>query len=156
MVEFDVSYPTAGVKDLNYRGVGSVIDSERGLIIVDRDTVPVGIGDIEITFADTIRVPGNLTYLHPTHNFAVIRYEPSLLGDLKVTPVRFSTDSLEEGDKAFVVGLDGDGGFVGKSSSVDEVVAVKMLPSGTRFRDANLDVLPNRHRRERAWRIGGE
>ena len=34
MVDFDIPYPTAGVKDLNYVGVGTVIDAEKGLVLV--------------------------------------------------------------------------------------------------------------------------
>jgi S1-C subfamily serine protease len=142
MVEFDVPYPTAGVQDLNYRGVGAIVDQERGLVLVDRDTVPVGLGDIEITFADAVRVPGALAYLHPVHNFALLRYDPKAIGDLPVAQVVLADRDLEEGDSAVLVGLDGDGGFVQEKLEVERVVAVKMLPSGTpRFRDSNLDVV---------------
>lgn len=141
-VEFDVPYPTAGVQDLNYRGVGTIIDTKRGLVIVDRDTVPVGLGDIEITFADAVRVPGSLAYLHPTHNFAVLRYDPEAIGDLPVAEVTFADADLAEGDKATLVGLNGDGGYVSEKVQVDRVSAVKMIPSRTpRFRDANMDIV---------------
>jgi S1-C subfamily serine protease len=142
MVEFDVPYPTAGVQDLNYRGVGTIVDPEKGLVLVDRDTVPVGMGDIEITFADAVRVPGSLAYLHPTHNLAVVSYDPSLLGDLPVSAIRLSDQVAQEGDKFQVVGLNRDGGFVEEKVVVEKVGAIKMLPaSAPRFRDSNLDVL---------------
>src|SRR5690606_15415910 len=72
MVEFDVPHPTAGVKSFNYVGTGVVIDAERGRVLVDRDTVPVTLGDIDIVFAGAVRVPGRVLWLHPAHNAAVL------------------------------------------------------------------------------------
>jgi pro-apoptotic serine protease NMA111 len=142
IVEFDVPYPTAGVQDLNYRGVGTIVDAEQGLVVVDRDTVPVGLGDIEITFADAVRVPGELAYLHPTHNLAILRYDPKAVGDLPVAEMTLASTDLEEGDKSTLVGLNGDSGFVSEKVKVERVSAVKMLPARTpRFRDANMDIL---------------
>ncbi|HHO54697.1 MAG TPA: hypothetical protein ENK18_28455, partial [Deltaproteobacteria bacterium] len=139
MVDFDIPHPTAGVKDLNYVGAGTVIDAERGLVLVDRDTVPVGLGDLMLTFAGTVRVPGRLIYLHPTHNLAVLAYDPAALGDLEVTDVGLAPEGPEEGDRVWLVGLDGDHLVVSKKTRVELVEHLHMGASNTpRFRDANI------------------
>jgi pro-apoptotic serine protease NMA111 len=141
-VDFDVPYPTAGVKDLNYVGVGTVIDAERGLVLVDRDTVPVALGDMMLTFGGAVRVPGELVYLHPVHGFAVVRYDPFALGGVPVRAVTWSDAPLREGDEVYQVGLNTDREIVIERT---EVVSVDLLPmgiSGTpRFRETNANAI---------------
>ena len=55
---FDMPYPLSGVNERNYRGTGLIVDAERGLVITDRNTVPVSIGDVRLTFSDTLEIPG--------------------------------------------------------------------------------------------------
>ena len=57
-VTFDMPYAVSGVTERNYHGAGLIIDAERGLIITDRNTVPVSVGDVRLTFAGTIEIPG--------------------------------------------------------------------------------------------------
>ncbi len=139
LVEFDIPHPTAGVKDLNFVGVGTVIDAERGLVLVDRDTVPVALGDMQITFAGSVRLPGRIVFLHPTHNAAIIKYEPALLGDLPVRAAELRPTPFEEGDRVWQVGLDGDHGLVTQKTRIDDIDHLHMRASTTpRFRDANM------------------
>lgn len=139
MVDFDIPHPTAGVKELNYVGVGTVIDAARGLVLVDRDTVPVALGDMELTFAGTVRLPGRLVYLHPQHDIAVIQYDPTLLGDLEVRPVSFDPSPLAEGDRVWQVGLDGEHALVSQKTRVREIDPLILGQSQTpRFRDTNV------------------
>lgn len=140
LVDFDIPHPTSGVKDLNYVGVGTVVDAERGLVLVDRDTVPVALGDMMITVAGAVRVPGHLVYLHPHHNFAVIGYDPKLLGDVPVQSVEFGEGRLEEGDPAWLVGVDGDLRLVSVGARVQSRRALRLGFGQTpRFRDSNVD-----------------
>ncbi len=44
-------YSVSGVTERNYHGTGLVIDAERGLVVTDRNTVPVAMGDVRLTFA---------------------------------------------------------------------------------------------------------
>ena len=46
MVTFDMPYSVSGVTERNYHGTGLVVDAQRGLVVVDRNTVPVSIGDV--------------------------------------------------------------------------------------------------------------
>lgn len=142
MVDFDIPYPTSGVKDLNYVGVGTVIDAEKGLVLVDRDTVPVALGDMTLTFAGTVRVPGTLVYLHPTHNVAIIRYDPELLGDLGVEAVTFDERPVEKGDKVWQIGLDAAHDLVSVQTEVEAVEPLTVGQAQTpRFRDTNIEAI---------------
>ncbi|KAJ3104917.1 hypothetical protein HDU97_008775 [Phlyctochytrium planicorne] len=46
-------------------GAGIVLDSQKGLIVVGRNIVPFNMGDVSITFADSIIVPGKLHRVSP-------------------------------------------------------------------------------------------
>ena len=49
------------------------------LVIVDRNTVPVGLGDVRVEFASTVEVQASVRFLHPTHNFALVQYRTEQL-----------------------------------------------------------------------------
>ncbi|RPH47810.1 MAG: PDZ domain-containing protein, partial [Lysobacterales bacterium] len=85
LVNFDMPYSVSGITERNYYGTGVIVDAERGLVAVDRNTVPSPIGDVRLTFAGTIEIPGRVEYLHPLHNLAMISYDPTLIG---ATPAR--------------------------------------------------------------------
>ena len=51
-----------------------------GLVLVDRSTLPVGGGNITLSFgAYPDELPGRVRFLHPLHNFAIISYDPTRL-----------------------------------------------------------------------------
>ncbi len=142
IVEFDVPYATAGVKDFNYVGVGTVVDKEQGLLFVDRDTVPVSLGDIWVTFGGTVRVPGTLHFLHPVHNWAVVRVDPASIAKLDIAEAELRIEPLEEGDKVWQVGLNRAQELVTAKAEVDWVEALSLGASATpRYRDVNIEGL---------------
>jgi len=142
MVDVDIPHPTAGVKDFNFRGAGVVIDAERGWVLVDRDTVPVSLADIALTFAGAVRVPGRLVWLHPMHNVAIIAYDPDLVSDVTIVAAELVDRPLTDGEAVWQVGLDGDQRVVVNRTTVDEVDALYQAASGSaRFRDLNLDTV---------------
>lgn len=53
-----------------------------GLVLVDRNTVTVGTGDFMLSFgAFPAEVPARVRFLHPTHNFALVSYDPRQLAE---------------------------------------------------------------------------
>jgi S1-C subfamily serine protease len=140
-VDFDIPYPTAGVKDLNYVGVGTVVDAERGYVLVDRDTVPVRLGDMNLTFAGAVRVPGEVVMLHPVHNFAIVKYDPKAIGDVPVKAIELADGEPEEGDRIWLVGLDRSQALINLQTRIEEIGPLELGASQTpRFRDSNVEV----------------
>jgi S1-C subfamily serine protease len=68
LVNFDMPYTVSGVADRYYYGTGLIADAERGWVVVDRNTVPVAMGDVRLTFAGSLEIPGRVEYIHPLHN----------------------------------------------------------------------------------------
>ena len=142
MVTFDLPYTISGVAERHYYGTGLIVDTDRGLIVVDRNTVPIAMGDVTITFAGSLQVNGHVEYVHPLHNLAVVAYDPALIGDTPVRAARFSDDDLEPGDEVWVIGLKGDHQVVHQASTVASVDPMLLPLSRTmRFRDTNLEAI---------------
>ncbi|HTP38658.1 MAG TPA: trypsin-like peptidase domain-containing protein [Steroidobacteraceae bacterium] len=140
-ITFDMPYSVSGVNERNYHGTGLIIDAARGLIITDRNTVPVSLGDVRLTFAGALEIPGQVVYVHPLHNLAVVRYDPKLIGTTPVRAARLSTAPLKPGESVNVVGLDGDGEIKVRSTQISGVDPLLLGQSRTvRFRESNLAV----------------
>ncbi len=142
MVTFDMPYSVSGVTEKNYHGTGIIVDAQRGLVVVDRNTVPLALGDVRVTFNGTVEVPGKVEFIHPLHNLAVVSYDPKSVGD---TPVRAATlidKPLGAGDDVWVVGERSDSKIMSQRTQVASVDAVAFPLSRTlRFRDSNLEVV---------------
>ena len=139
---FDMPYAVSGVTERNYHGAGLIIDAERGLIITDRNTVPVSLGDVRLTFAGTIEIPGEIVYVHPLHNLAVIHYDPKLIGSHTGAggQARHRHRS-SAGETVNVVGLDGNGQLKSRITSIADVDPLQLpLSRSVQFRDSNLEV----------------
>lgn len=140
-VGFDLPYSVAGVTERNYYGTGLLVDATRGLVVVDRNTVPVPIGDVRLTFAGTLEVPGRVEYLHPLHNLALVRFDPALIGATPVRAARLVARPLRAGEDVWVVGLGRDGEIKVRATQVGDVAPLSLPLSRTmQFRDANLEV----------------
>lgn len=142
VVNFDMPYTVSGVSERHYYGTGVIVDAERGYVVVDRNTVPEAMGDVQITFGGSLEVPGRVEYIHPTHNLALVSYDPRLIGDTPVRAATLSSKLPEPGEPLEVVGLRGDFKLVYRTSEVASIESVQFPLSRTiRFRDTNLETL---------------
>src|SRR5262249_54448315 len=116
-VTFDMPYSISGVTEPNYHGAGLITDAQPGLLITDRNTVPVSMGDVRLTFAGTLEIPGEIVYVHPLHNLAVIHYDPKLIGNTPVRAAKLASGELKPGETVNVVGMDGNGLIKSRSST---------------------------------------
>jgi pro-apoptotic serine protease NMA111 len=142
MVNFDMPYSVSGVTEKNYHGTGVIVDAERGLVAIDRNTVPIAMGDVRITFAGTVEVPGKVVFIHPLHNLAVISYDPKSIGTTPVRAATLLTKPLGAGDDVWVVGQRADSKILSQKTQISSVDAVSFPLSRTlRFRDSNLEAV---------------
>jgi S1-C subfamily serine protease len=140
VVTFDLPYTLSGVADRHYYGTGLIVDKERGLVVVDRNTVPIAIGDVTVTFAGSLEVKAKVEQLHPLHNLAIISYDPATINDTAVKAATFNPAVLEPGDDVWVVGIKGDHQLVHQRSTVSSVGPLSLPLSRTlRFRDSNIE-----------------
>ena len=140
VVTFDLPYTVSGVADRHYYGTGLVVDKDRGLVVVDRNTVPVGIGDVTVTFAGSLEVKAKIEQLHPLHNLAIVSYDPDAIGDTPVRNAIFNKVAHEPGDDVLVVGIKADHQLVHQDSTIASVDPLVLPLSRTlRFRDSNIE-----------------
>jgi pro-apoptotic serine protease NMA111 len=141
-VNFDMPYPIDGISDTHYIGTGVIVDAQRGLVVVDRDTVPVPMGDVRLTFAGSLEIPAKVIYVDPLHDLAVIQYDTHLIGKTPVRAIRFSHRAARIGDTSWVVGLQPNQVLASQQTQVASLDPVMFPPSRSfRFRDTNLEVL---------------
>jgi S1-C subfamily serine protease len=139
MVTFDMPYSVSGITERNYHGTGLIVDAQRGLVVVDRNTVPVALGDVTVTFAGTVQVPGRVVYVHPLHDFAVVAYDPKLIGNTPVKSARLLPRELAAGERVWVVGLSPDNQLRSRSTEIASIDPLELPLSRTmRFRDSNI------------------
>jgi S1-C subfamily serine protease len=142
MVTFDMPYSVSGITERNYHGTGLIVDAQRGLVVVDRNTVPVAVGDVTITLAGTVQVPGRVVYIHPQHNLAVVAYDPKLIGSTPVKSAKLAPRDLTAGESVWVVGLGADSEMHSRNTEVASLDPLELPLSRTmRFRDSNLEAV---------------
>jgi S1-C subfamily serine protease len=141
-VSFDVPYGIDGVHGSAFTGAGIVVDAKHGLVVVDRDTVPITLGDVELTFGGSVTVEGRVVALHPEHNLALVGYDPAQIGDTPVETAELSEEPLAPGDPVWLVTLTQRNQLLARQSSVERVDAPPLpLPRVPRFRETNLDLI---------------
>lgn len=77
-----------------------MVDAEKGLVVISRAIVPTDLIDITITIAESIVVEGKVLFMHPLQNYAVVKYDPSLVL-APVQSARLSTKFLRQGTSIY-------------------------------------------------------
>jgi S1-C subfamily serine protease len=141
LVNFEMPFSVAGVTERVYHGTGLVVDAKRGLVAVDRNTVPVSVGDVRITVGGSIEIPAAVAYVHPLHNLALLAFDPALLNGTPIRAAEFDVRDLAPGEAVTVVGLGRDSRVRSIATTVASTDAVSLPLSRTlQFREANLEV----------------
>lgn len=141
-VDFSVPYHADNVYASHFSGAGMIVDTRRGLVAVDRNTVPVSIGDAEITLFGSTTVPAKVVFLHPRHNVALLQYDVNLVDTQGIKPLLFAgSDEIAE-EPLTLVGF-GQAGTL-RTYSIDTLNQQTLglrVPSLPRFQQTPTDVL---------------
>ncbi|MGH7486429.1 MAG: hypothetical protein ACREMY_12650, partial [bacterium] len=141
-INFDMPYPVDGVGETHYVGTGVIVDAKRGLVLTDRDTVPVAMGDVRLTFAGSLEIPAEVRYVNPLHDLVMLQYDPKLIGSTPVKAVTFSTRGTQAGDTTWLTGFQPDDTLTSQETRITSIDPVSFPLSRTfSFRDTNLEVL---------------
>jgi S1-C subfamily serine protease len=141
-VGFDMPYSVSGITERNYRGTGLVVDAARGLVVVDRNTVPVSMGDVRLVFAGTLEIPGKVEFVHPLHNLAIVSYDPKLIGNTPVRSAKLLDRKITLGEALWVVGMGPDSELNTRSTQVASLTPIQLPLSRTmQFRESNLETI---------------
>jgi pro-apoptotic serine protease NMA111 len=136
---FDMPFSVEGITERNYHGTGLIVDAARGLVVTDRNTVPISLGDVRLTFGGTLEIPGKVEYIHPLHNLALVSYDPALIGKTPVRSAKFNSKLPRIGDSLTAIGMDGDGVLKSRTTQVTEVEPLVLpISRSMQFRDSNL------------------
>ena len=141
-VRFDMPYVVSAVNGQHYYGAGLIVDTERGWVVVDRNTVPETIGDAVLTFNGTLEVTAEVAAIHPVHNLAVLQYDPALLGDTPLEEAAFAPRPPRTGEDIYLAGFRPDLEPVIRSYEAGGMKPINLAPSNFgAFREANLEIL---------------
>ncbi|KAK4273653.1 hypothetical protein QN277_017000 [Acacia crassicarpa] len=139
-----------GVHSQHFFGTGVIIyhSQDMGLVVVDKNTVAVSSSDIMLSFAAfPVEIPGEVVFLHPVHNFALISYDPSALGPIGVSVVcaaKLLTEPvLRRGDSVYLVGLSRNLQATSRKSVVTNPCAALNIggADSPRYRATNMEVI---------------
>lgn len=154
LVMFEVYVPPScmldGVHSQHFFGTGVVIyhSVNMGLVAVDKNTVAISASDVMLSFAAfPIEIPGEVVFLHPVHNYALISYDPSALGSVGASAVRAAEllpePALRRGDSVYLVGLSRSLQATSRKSIVTNPCAALNIGSADcpRYRATNMEVI---------------
>uniref|UniRef100_A0A7S2GAT6 PDZ domain-containing protein n=1 Tax=Octactis speculum TaxID=3111310 RepID=A0A7S2GAT6_9STRA len=149
-VYFSMPYMIDGTAGSEFKGTGVVVDTEKGLVVVDRNTVPGSLGDVQLAFGASLRVPARVCFIHPLHNLAFLSYDPKSIGSTPVTAAQLCQETdiapKHKAEKVTLVGLSGSLRSGAQLTSTVATVSennshAASLTYPPRFTDCNLDTL---------------
>ena len=146
-VDFTRPFSINGIRSSRYRGTGLIVDAELGLVCVDRNTIPSGLGDVAITLANTETVTGKVVFVHPWHNFAFVQYDAAAV-HVTAASAKLSQAPAAPGDDVIMVGLSSrleqgsSAEVVSRETCVRGIEWQKLgLPHPPRYQQQNMELL---------------
>ncbi|KAF8390023.1 hypothetical protein HHK36_024544 [Tetracentron sinense] len=139
-----------GVHSRHFFGTGVIIyhSQNMGLVAVDKNTVAISVSDVMLSFAAfPMEIPGEVVFLHPVHNYALVAYDPSALGAAGASVVRAAEllpePALRRGDSVYLVGLSRSLQATSRKSIVTNPCAALNIGSADcpRYRAINMEVI---------------
>ncbi|AGO10587.1 AaceriABR134Cp [[Ashbya] aceris (nom. inval.)] len=123
------------------KAAGLVLDAKQGYVIVSRRIVPHDCMDVFVTIAESVLVPASVVFLHPTQNYAIVKYDPAQVQASVETP-RLSTERLKRGDKIQFIGYTHNFRSVSSETTVTDISSLS-IPSNMvpRYRATNLEAI---------------
>ncbi|SCV02824.1 LAME_0H05512g1_1 [Lachancea meyersii CBS 8951] len=123
------------------KAAGLVIDAQQGYVIVSRRVIPHDCLDVFVTIADSVILPAEVIFLHPTQNYAVVKYDPSLVKAPVETP-RMSFERMKRGEKSHFIGYTHNNRLVSSDTKVTDISSLS-IPSNIipRYRATNLEAV---------------
>ncbi len=141
-VKNNIPYHVDGLQEVHYVGSGLIVDAENGLVVVDRNTVPAAMSDIRLVFAGVAEIPARVLFIHPIHNFAILQYQPELLGDVALKSASLKKTELAAGDDVWLVGTRGDQNLLVEKQTIASIDPLAFsVPQVPVFRESNIDVI---------------
>ncbi|KFK37775.1 hypothetical protein AALP_AA3G027900 [Arabis alpina] len=154
LVMFEVHVPPScsldGVHSQHFFGTGIIIyhSSSMGLAVVDKNTVAISASDVMLSFAAfPVEIPGEVVFLHPVHNYALIAYNPSAMGSASASVIRAAEllpePALQRGESVYLVGLSRNLQATSRKSIVTNPCAALNIGSADspRYRATNMEVI---------------
>ncbi|KAG2245584.1 hypothetical protein Bca52824_085212 [Brassica carinata] len=154
LVMFEVHVPPScsldGVHSQHFFGTGIIIyhSSNMGLAVVDKNTVAISASDVMLSFAAfPVEIPGEVVFLHPVHNYALIAYNPLAMGPASASVIRAAEllpePALQRGDSVYLVGLSRNLQATSRKSIVTNPCAALNIGSADspRYRATNMEVI---------------
>ncbi|MEM7206970.1 MAG: trypsin-like peptidase domain-containing protein [Pseudomonadota bacterium] len=142
-IQFDIPHPLDNVYAQHFSGTGLVVGAKNGLVAVDRNTVPITLGDAELTFLESIKIPAHVVFVHPLHNVALLQYDPELIGAaIEIPEVTLAFGSLRDESNMFsMIGFKPNGALLRHTiDRVDTQTLTFDTPRLPRFQQSPIDV----------------
>ncbi|KAL6707831.1 hypothetical protein ACN47E_003731 [Coniothyrium glycines] len=143
-VRVHVSMPIKldGFPKMNKQGYGIVVDADQGLVLVSRAILPYDLCDISLIIADSIFIDAKVVFMHPLQNYAIVKYDPSLVNASVKTP-KFATEFIKKGEETIFFGLNQNFRPVVAKTVVTDITTVAIPASAItpRYRATNFDAI---------------
>ncbi|MEM6985218.1 MAG: trypsin-like peptidase domain-containing protein [Pseudomonadota bacterium] len=114
-VDFDAPHLISNAYASNFRGTGLIVSPAEGLVLIDRNTVTVSLGEAWVTVFGSLRLPAEVVYLHPVHNIALLKVDPNLLPVDQLSEPVLSAEPEVDASASNFVGFGHGGEIISRS-----------------------------------------